>query len=162
MPVSGAASVTASSVTLALLLLVAALATDALVEHALLPADRAAGDGRGHDAPPFAISSSTSAWHGWSSGHQHARSRPASSARIWSTSGVNAARYRATAMCGVIANSRTYSPPRVGVCVMRAMPTCHGLPHFDGRATTTAPSGFRQPFVRRSWIRFGALIAAPP
>src|SRR5690606_936186 len=135
---------------------------EAVEQDALLPAAHAAGDGRVHDAPPFAISSSTSAWHGWSSGHQHARSRPASSARIWSTSGVNAARYRATAMCGVIANSRTYSPPRVGVCVMRAMPTCHGLPHFDGRATTTAPSGFRHPFVRRGWIRFGARIAAPP
>src|SRR5690606_39431293 len=44
---------------------------EAVEQDALLPAAHAAGDGRGHDAPPFAISSSTSAWHGWSSGHQH-------------------------------------------------------------------------------------------
>src|SRR5690606_3340576 len=31
----------------------------------------------------------------------------------------------------------------------------NGFPHLLGRLTTTAPSGFRQPFVRRSWIRFG-------
>ena len=30
-----------------------------------------------------------------------------------------------------------------------------GLPHFVGRATTTAPSCLRQPFVRRSWTRVG-------
>jgi hypothetical protein len=27
-----------------------------------------------------------------------------------------------------------------------------GLPHRVGRETVTAPSGLRQPFVRRSWI----------
>jgi hypothetical protein len=35
----------------------------------------------------FATSNSTSAWQGWSSGHQQARSRPESSARIVALSG---------------------------------------------------------------------------
>src|SRR5690606_25801516 len=148
------------SAMVALLLLVPARAADAAVEHALLAADGAAGDGRGHDAPPFAISSRTSAWHGWSSGHQHARSRPASAARTRSTIGGRQVRTCAANMPVAIARSATTTRPPFGA--VQESPTTNGLPHFDGRATTAAPSGFRQPFVRRSWIRFGALIAAPP
>ena len=47
-------------------------------------------------------------------------------------------------------------------------PMTNGLPHRVGRDTVTAPSGLRQPFVRRSWITvltvpsypFGATRAA--
>ena len=31
-------------------------------------------------------------------------------------------------------------------------PMTNGFPHEVGRDTVTTPSGFRQPFVRRSWI----------
>lgn len=34
-------------------------------------------------------------------------------------------------------------------------PTRNGLPHFDGRATTTVFSGFRHPFRRLNWMRSG-------
>lgn len=34
----------------------------------------------------------------------------------------------------------------------------NGLPHFPGLLTTIAPSGFRHPFVRRNWMRFGKMV----
>jgi hypothetical protein len=30
-----------------------------------------------------------------------------------------------------------------------------GLPHFEGRETTTVLGGLRQPFKRDSWMRWG-------
>jgi hypothetical protein len=33
--------------------------------------------------------------------------------------------------------------------------TLNGLPQTEGRATLRAPSGIRQPFVRRCWMRSG-------
>lgn len=41
-------------------------------------------------------------------------------------------------------------------------PTGKGLPHFDGRLTTTAPSGFRQPLVRCSRSRRGIVPVRRP
>lgn len=35
------------------------------------------------------------------------------------------------------------------------VPMRYGLPHFDGRDTTTVFGGSRHPLVLRSWIRFG-------
>src|SRR5690606_29251591 len=69
------------SATVALLLLVSARAAGGGWEHGLLPAERAAGDGGGDDAPPWAGSSRSSAWHGGSRGHGRARSRAASGGR---------------------------------------------------------------------------------
>ena len=98
---------------------------------------------------PFATARSTSAWHGAPGRHQQARSRPASSRRTSATSKSSsplrrASPYRATHVAP--------SPSR---------PATNGFPHLDGRATTTAPAGFRHPFVLRSCTRSGTQPACP-
>lgn len=59
-----------------------------------------------HSTRRWAISISVSAWHGWSSGHQQANTRPASSRRMAS---IISGSLRTSCRCRAMASSRPYS-----------------------------------------------------
>jgi hypothetical protein len=84
----------------------------------------------------LASSSSTSAWHGWDGGQKHIRSWPANSRN-------SAARGEAGSHC-------RYSRTAVSASGTPGVPIANGLPHLCGRATEMAPSGLRQPLMRRA------------
>ena len=102
----------------------------------------------------LAMRSNTSAWHGLSNGHQHARWRPLNSARARAT-------IAESTHCSNNATARARSTMVVPV-TGSIPPTANGLPHTEGRETRTVFAGIRQPLRRLNCTRSGiAAIGVP-
>ena len=103
------------------------------------------------------MTSSTSAWHGASGGHQHARFFP----RRCSRSRLAIFMY-ASCASALFSLMQRYPPSKSSnslthSALVPCSPTTNGLPHFVVRSTFTVFSGIFQPFLRLSCTRRGVM-----